>query len=174
MGSQPVGFLGLALRPARTRGVAIGRVPRAFREALIRANPPRVESAIPGNSVGLVPRGLYKLCGEAVWRDTQRTGWFPRSGDDLRDGFLHLSFGSQLTETLRRHFGRVRPLWLLELAPEALPPGALRLEPSRGGALFPHLYGDLPLGAVARSLPVVLGADGVLRADTVAEEPGKR
>jgi uncharacterized protein (DUF952 family) len=36
----------------------------------------------------------------------------------------------------------------------------LRYEPSRGGALFPHLYAALPLDAVAWVVPLPLTADG--------------
>ena len=37
----------------------------------------------------------------------------------------------------------------------------LRWEPSRGGDLFPHLYGDLPLAAVKTATAIPLGPDGV-------------
>ena len=37
---------------------------------------------------------------------------------------------------------------------------ALKWEPSRGGALFPHFSGVLPLTAVKWSAPLPLGADG--------------
>jgi len=37
---------------------------------------------------------------------------------------------------------------------------ALKWEVSRGGALFPHLYGVLPLSAVLWVKPLVLGGDG--------------
>jgi len=36
----------------------------------------------------------------------------------------------------------------------------LKWEPSRGGALFPHLYGDLDLKAVKAVAPLPLGGDG--------------
>ncbi|MCB9544306.1 MAG: DUF952 domain-containing protein [Myxococcales bacterium] len=65
------------------------------------------------------------------------------SAVDRRDGFVHLSTAAQLPETARRHFGPQR-LLLLGFDAAALP---LVWEPSRGGALFPHLYGPLPVGA---------------------------
>lgn len=119
-----------------------------------------------------MPQGLYKLCEDGAWRQAQANGQLPPSDDDRRDGFIHLSFGSQLIATLQRHFRAVDPLWLLELASEALSPGALLLEPSRGGALFPHLHGTLPLAAVVGAIRVVLDAGGGLRAQQAAGVPG--
>ena len=55
------------------------------------------------------------------------------------EGFVHLSFRGQLQGTLDLHFAGVPSVYLLELAPERVAE-ELRLEPSRGGADFPHLY----------------------------------
>ena len=72
---------------------------------------------------------------------------------DKRDGFLHLSSGPQLVETLRAHFDGIRDLVVLKIDPNAL--GApLRWEVSRGGEPFPHLYAPLPVSAVVEVMPV--------------------
>lgn len=60
---------------------------------------------------------------------------------DLRDGFVHLSTEGQLAETIDKHYGP-QQLLVLGFDAEALD---LTWEPSRGGALFPHLYGPLPV-----------------------------
>ncbi|MDO5657884.1 MAG: DUF952 domain-containing protein [Paracoccus sp. (in: a-proteobacteria)] len=60
---------------------------------------------------------------------------------DLADGYIHLSTAAQAAETLVKHFAGEDGLWLLALDSAALDP--LRWEPSRGGALFPHLYREL-------------------------------
>ena len=82
--------------------------------------------------------------------------WAPPSLE--LEGFVHLSFESQLEGTLSLHFPADEELFLLELEPGRLEP-ALRLEPSRGGALFPHLYRALELEDVLRwwTLPAVEG-----------------
>ena len=50
---------------------------------------------------------------------------------------------------------------MLLIAVDAIRLGeALRFEPSRGGALFPHLYADLPLDAVVFAKPLLLQPDG--------------
>lgn len=77
----------------------------------------------------------------------------PRAPIDERDGYMHLSSEAQLAETLRLHFTPAPgapPLELvvLEVSADALTPGTLRWEPSRGGALFPHVHGAVPLTAV--------------------------
>jgi uncharacterized protein (DUF952 family) len=69
------------------------------------------------------------------------------SPDDRRDGFIHLSTAAQIAGTLARHFAGEAGLLLVAADPAALGE-ALKWEPSRGGALFPHLYGPLPLSAV--------------------------
>jgi uncharacterized protein (DUF952 family) len=38
--------------------------------------------------------------------------------------------------------------------------GAVKWEESRGGALFPHIYGDLPLSAVLAHGPLARGDEG--------------
>lgn len=106
---------------------------------------------------------IYKICSEAQWRAAQADGRFARTADDERDGFIHFSTAAQLAETAARHFANQRDLMLVAVDGDALGP-ALRWEPSRGSALFPHLYGVLPLSAVswARPLPDEVGGRRVL------------
>lgn len=79
---------------------------------------------------------------------------------DRQDGFIHLSYKAQVAETLARHFGESDEVLLLRVDPRLLAPGSLRAERSRGGALFPHLYGPLPWGAVTARFTLRRGADG--------------
>jgi uncharacterized protein (DUF952 family) len=72
-------------------------------------------------------------------------GVFADSPVDRRDGFIHFSTADQLADTARKHFSGQHDLLLLAVDVEQL---ELRWEPSRGGQLFPHLYGALPLSAV--------------------------
>jgi len=67
---------------------------------------------------------------------------------DLQDGYIHMSTRDQAAETAAKHFaGQDRLVMLMiDLAPFG---EAIKWEVSRGGALFPHLYGDLPISAVA-------------------------
>lgn len=77
----------------------------------------------------------------------------------MRDGFIHFSSAEQVAETAARHYAGQSDLVLIWVDAEALG-AALRWEPSRGGALFPHLYGALPVAAVTRVEPLSLGPDG--------------
>jgi len=96
---------------------------------------------------------IYKVCAAAEWRDAAATGTYRGAAVDLRDGFIHFSTRAQLAETLRRHFAGQRELVLVAIDPGDL--GAeLRWEPSRGGDLFPHLYGDLRT-ALAREVVAI-------------------
>jgi uncharacterized protein (DUF952 family) len=66
---------------------------------------------------------------------------------DLADGYIHLSTRDQLTETVDRHFAGQSGLWVAAIDLAALGE-SLRWEESRGGALFPHIYGAMPLEVV--------------------------
>lgn len=90
---------------------------------------------------------VYKIMSAAHWQQLQQQGEWPGSVDDLRDGFVHLSTAEQVEGTLQRHFQGQSGLMLIGFELEALG-AALRFEPSRGGALFPHLYGSLQLETV--------------------------
>ena len=94
---------------------------------------------------------VYKVLRASEWQEAQTRGVITGSADDLRDGFIHLSTQSQLAGTLERHFAGETGLVVLEIAADRLN-AALKWEQSRGGALFPHLYGVLPLNAVIRAL----------------------
>jgi uncharacterized protein (DUF952 family) len=102
---------------------------------------------------------IYKICSVAEWREAESVGMFRGSAVDHRDGFIHFSTAEQVAETARRHFAGEHDLVLVSVDPAALGE-RLRFEPSRGGALFPHLYGPLELAAVIRVEPLPLGADG--------------
>jgi uncharacterized protein (DUF952 family) len=102
---------------------------------------------------------IYKICERALWRAAEAAGSFRGSTDDLRDGFIHFSTAGQLAETAAKHFAGRSGLILV--AVDAGIVGAeLRWERSRGGDLFPHLYGALSLGAVRWAQPLPDEVDG--------------
>jgi len=90
---------------------------------------------------------IYRIIRPEDWREAQRSGVFAGSAHDVRDGFIHFSTEAQVPGTHEKHYGGAGGLLLLEIDAEKLGP-ALRYEPARGGALFPHLYGTLPVAAV--------------------------
>jgi uncharacterized protein (DUF952 family) len=102
---------------------------------------------------------IYKICSAALWREAERRGVFTGAPVDARDGFIHFSTAAQAPETAARHFAGQDDLVLVQVDAAALGT-ALKWEPSRGGALFPHLYGDLHLKAVTAVKPLPLGPDG--------------
>ena len=104
-------------------------------------------------------RRIYKICSASAWREAERQGVYRGSADDIRDGFIHFSLPSQLAETARKHFLGQTALFLIEVDADALG-DALRWEPSRGDELFPHLYGELDLGAVTNVLDMHARSDG--------------
>ena len=102
---------------------------------------------------------VFKILTRAEWRAARRTGRFAGSAVDLRDGYIHLSTADQAQETARRHFQGTKGLVTLEIESDDLG-AALRWEPSRGGELFPHIYGDLDVRLVRAMRDAPLGPDG--------------
>jgi uncharacterized protein (DUF952 family) len=102
---------------------------------------------------------IYKICTAMEWREAESAGVYRGSEADQRDGFIHLSTAGQVAQTAMRHFAKQSDLVLLAVDAAALG-HRLKWEPSRGGALFPHFYGELPVSAVRRFDPLPLDADG--------------
>lgn len=96
---------------------------------------------------------IYKICERPEWREAQRDGRYRGSAIDRRDGFVHFSTAAQAVETAEKHFAGLKDLMLVAVDADALG-AALKWEPSRGGALFPHLYGAMPLAAVRWAKPL--------------------
>ena len=105
------------------------------------------------------PAFIYKVASRAVHEQSVVAGRFVGMPIDHTDGYVHFSDAAQLSETLRLHFAGQDDLVLFAVAAGALG-DALRWEPSRGGQLFPHLYGELPMSLVADSAPIAVSADG--------------
>ena len=102
---------------------------------------------------------IYKICAADLWRAAERAGAFTGAPVDRDDGFIHFSTAAQVRETAAKHFQGRHDLLLIAVDADALG-AALRYEPSRGGELFPHLYGALPLAAVRRVEPLPLDGEG--------------
>jgi len=102
---------------------------------------------------------IYKICTAAEWRDADRAGRYRGSAVDRKDGFIHFSTAEQAAETAAKWFAGQRDLVLVAVESDALG-DELKWEPSRGGALFPHLYGDLDPKAVLRVDPLPLDETG--------------
>ena len=102
---------------------------------------------------------IYKICPRPLWQEAERSGVFHGAPVDHADGYIHFSTAEQTVETAAKHFAGIDDLVLIAVDPSPLGP-ALRWEPSRGGALFPHLHGELPLAAVRWIKPLPLGPDG--------------
>ena len=102
---------------------------------------------------------VYKIVPRALWLEAEETGTFAGAPVDLADGFIHLSAANQVVETARRHFAGQGDLLLVAVEADALGE-ALQWEPSRGGALFPHLHASLAVAAARWVKPLPLGRDG--------------
>lgn len=102
---------------------------------------------------------VYKILRDAEYRAFAAAGETAGAPVDLADGYIHLSTAAQVAGTAAKHFADEDGLWLVAVETGALG-DALRWEPSRGGQLFPHLYGTLGAEHVAwtRPLPLKDGA----------------
>lgn len=104
-------------------------------------------------------RSIYRIVTEQAWMEAQARGAFTGTAHDLRDGFIHFSSAEQVAETAAKHYRGQAQLLLLWVDADAIA-SALRWEPSRGGALFPHLYAELPISAVKRVTALPLDERG--------------
>lgn len=105
------------------------------------------------------PLPIYHMCRAEEWAKAELAGTYLGSSQDQADGFIHFSTAAQVRESAAKHRAGQDGLILLSVDPGALG-DSLKWELSRGGQLFPHLYGALPLDAVIRTDPLPLG-DGM-------------
>ncbi|QAY77356.1 DUF952 domain-containing protein [Sphingosinicella sp. BN140058] len=106
----------------------------------------------------MMERVAYKVLDADEFAGLQRGGW-RGAAIDLQDGFIHLSAADQLTETVAKHFAG-RTNLIVAAVDLAMLGDSVRWEESRGGALFPHIYGALPPAAVIAHTPLSRNADG--------------
>lgn len=105
-------------------------------------------------------RWIYHLSRRADWLLAKRAGSYAGSREDAADGFLHFSTAGQVAASAAKHRRGETDLVLLQVDADRLG-DALKWEPARGGDLFPHLYGALPVSAVAAEHDLPLGGDGL-------------
>lgn len=103
---------------------------------------------------------FYKIVPQELWQAAETEGVFHGAPVDLADGYIHFSTAEQVHETAAKHFKGQTDL-LLAAFDAAGFGEALKWEPSRGGALFPHLYASLPVSCALWVKPLPLGADGL-------------
>lgn len=106
-----------------------------------------------------LPDHAWKILTSAQKEQLVTDGLFHGAPVDLTDGYIHLSSEPQVVGTLDKHFAEQKDLWLARVDLVGLG-DAVRWEPSRGGALFPHIYAALPLSAVMALAPLERAADG--------------
>ncbi|MFM5931184.1 MAG: DUF952 domain-containing protein [Novosphingobium sp.] len=108
------------------------------------------------------PAIAYKVLTSAQMAELEEAGVFKGAPVDLADGYIHLSTEAQLTETVDKHFAGQDNLHVVAVDLAVLA-GAVKWEPSRGGQLFPHIYGDLPLSAALAYGPLHRDENGSVK-----------
>ena len=102
---------------------------------------------------------VFHFCRQKDWENAIETGRYHGSELDQRDGFIHFSTAGQVRETAALHLEGIQDLGLLQIEADSLG-DALKWEPSRGGILFPHLYGALHIDQVIAAFPLELDEAG--------------
>ena len=110
---------------------------------------------VPRKSAGKNLPVLYKIMPRLDWEAAQAKGIYEGSAVDRKDGFIHLSAAHQVRATAQKHFFGQSDLVLISVREEDLG-RTLKWEVSRGGDLFPHIYGPLPLSAIGGVVPLPL------------------
>lgn len=104
----------------------------------------------------------YKILTAGQREEFLAEGMFHGAPVDIADGYIHLSTSDQLAGTLEKHFSGQRDLFIAAVDLAKLE-DTVRWEESRGGQLFPHIYGPLPRQAVTAMFPVERDEEGALR-----------
>jgi uncharacterized protein (DUF952 family) len=102
---------------------------------------------------------IYKIVTRDQWLEAEKAGVFKGAPIDLADGYIHFSTAEQVADTAAKHFSGQGDLLLVAVEAAAFG-NSLIYEPSRGGELFPHLYGELPLASVHSVETLSLDDDG--------------
>jgi uncharacterized protein (DUF952 family) len=102
---------------------------------------------------------IYKISPRQAWDKAQKAGTFTGAPVDIADGYIHFSAAHQVRETAAKYFRDQPDLVLAAIDAGALGE-ALKWEPSRGGDLFPHLYGPLLMSAVLSVMALPLDGEG--------------
>jgi len=110
---------------------------------------------------------IYKILRGPEWAALRAERETPGAPVDVADGFIHFSTAEQARETAAKHFAGEDGLMLAALDTDRMG-DALKWEPSRGGALFPHYYGPLKLEHVVWAQPLPLGPEGHVFPETFA------
>lgn len=108
----------------------------------------------------MTDRNIFHMCRAEEWERAVAAGSYGGSSQDAADGFIHFSTAAQLAGSAAKHRAGQAGLLLLTVDAAALG-DALRWEAARGGQLFPHLYGALPVAAVTRTDPLPLDEGGL-------------
>lgn len=108
----------------------------------------------------------YRLATPERWAEVMAEGVFTGDPHDVADGFIHLSAAGEVEGTLIKHYNDHQRLLLVGIDLESLG-DTVRWEVSRGGALFPHVYGHIPAASVRSLRHIRRNDDGdwVLPAD---------
>jgi uncharacterized protein (DUF952 family) len=115
---------------------------------------------IPGKLKKVMQTTIFKIMTEDQWEQLEAHGTFAGAAIDLTDGYIHFSYAEQVSETAIKHFGGQSGLRVVAVD-TAMLGTALKAEPSRGGALFPHLYAPLSRDAVRWASPLLWREDGM-------------
>ncbi|PVB63199.1 DUF952 domain-containing protein [Labrenzia sp. 011] len=102
---------------------------------------------------------IFKIVPRLLWQEAVNAGVFAGAPVDLADGFIHFSTADQVRETAGKHFAAQSDLLLAAFDATSFG-DRLKWEPSRGGALFPHLYDQLDPASVVWVKDLPLAADG--------------
>ena len=108
----------------------------------------------------MLPEFVYKIASMEEWDAALESGTYDGAPIDLADGYIHFSTLDTLRETAAKHFAGQSDLMLIKVATEPMA-RHYKMEVSRGGALFPHLYAKLPVSCAVEWQELPLGADGV-------------
>ena len=108
---------------------------------------------------------VFKILRDREWREFESEKSYSGSPADVKDGFIHFSTSEQLRGTLEKHFNGEASLVLVSIESDNILDD-LKWEPSRGGDLFPHYYGNLSFDQIEDAMMINRDQSGQWIVDT--------
>lgn len=98
------------------------------------------------------PQYIYKILTQEQWALIQKNGLNYQNGSELdqKDGYLHLSTATQVERVARKYFASLENGIILQIDYSKVE-DLVKWEPNSSGELFPHIYGNASMDAVAKA-----------------------
>ena len=91
---------------------------------------------------------IYHIVMPDVWENFKDREFY-QAASLAAEGFIHCSYADQLEAVLQRYYKDAETVLILTIDHEKLKSKLIH-EPSTGGEIYPHIYGEINLDAIVK------------------------